>query len=533
MKDNIRPIAAALIVAVIANSANAQITPRQPSLTAVAAITRGATTGSSAPVYPASGGTGVTTATRTASDLRYQQGASESIVRSPEMHLRDTVQATDFGADPTFTKDSVAAINAALATGKNVRISPGHYIIKAGWIDMTSPRQKLYCDGPATVLTVKRGAVNPTPALVLETSAIGAQFDGCTIDHDGAQFLGTGPYVPLTWNNTTTGTHSNDGLGNAVLIMANYAKFSGVVTRGWDNCIGLGNFNLKTGIQTGSSPIQPSVDRTTTSYCGSGVHSWTPNYNQGAGVDVLTATGAIVSNSKDYHSYDGFWVDTSGGASASFSNLTSYYARMTPKLTSSYGWHTTYAGIGFYLSGADRNFNGSISAGMSGTSCVNCTAVQPAAQGLQIDQHSNGVSVTNFHAYRPGLECIWDRSGQAQFTNVLCDSANYLAGNTAYGIAAPITAAIQVDASNTSGVTSQFQNTHAKFVGLTIAQDPTRAPNYHYALSLANYGAVATVSITNGNITAGTAGAFYRPVNTMLQVIDPVKPSPDQAAHPQ
>ncbi|CAP56553.1 glycosyl hydrolase family 28-related protein [Gluconacetobacter diazotrophicus] len=441
--------------------------------------------------------------------------------RTLAAHLGDVVNVLDYGADNTGATDAVGAINQAIATGRNVYIPQGKYTITAGWIDMTTPGQRVYCDGPQTTLTVARAGYAPSPALVIEPSAVMAEFRGCTIDHNGAQFLSTGPFVPLAWNNTTIGTHTNDGLGNAVLVMADYARFEGTVTRGWDNCVGLGSFSLTTGAQTTTpAPKSPTVTQTHTSYCGVGNHSSTPVYNQGAGVDVLTATGAIVSDSTDFMSHDGFWIDTSGGAGASFSNLTSWYAQRTPTLPSG-GWGYAQGGVAFYLSGSNENFDGSTNALLAGSSCVNCTAIQPQMQGLVTDLHSNGLTVANLRVVRPGLECIWQRSGHTVYSNVQCDTPNYLAGQTiaAGETPAPQVAAVQIDASNTSDVTApDILNTLAEFNGLSVTA--AGSPSYTYTLSLGSYGNNPAVKLNGVSLTPGTAGTFYRGAGA-LSILDP------------
>ena len=430
-------------------------------------------------------------------------------------------------ADTTGTTVLDAPLAAALATGKNVFIPPGTYTLH-NWIDMVTPGQRVYCGGPATTITAVRAGYAPSPMLVIEPSATDARFANCTLDHNGGQYLGTGPYVPLSWNNTTVGTHTNDGLGNAVLVMADRAKLSGVnVKRGWDNCIGLGLFNLTTGSQTATpAPSAPVVTEGTTSYCGTGVHNFAPNYEQGAGVDVLTASGAIVSLNVDWYSYDGFWVDTSGGASASLSDDTAFYTQISPTIFSG-GWLTTPGGNAFYFSGANINFDGTggnASDALAGSSCTNCTAIMPQAQGIVVDDHSNGTIISNFRAVRPGLQCIWDKSGQTRFTNTYCDSPNYLAGFTgiAPGTAAPNTAAIQVDATATAGVTAQFRNTFAIFDGLTVFN--TGSLNYTYAVAeSASGGAFAGVTVTSPNVAAGATGYYSSPGgSSFLNVIDPL-----------
>ena len=73
-----------------------------------------------------------------------------------EIRPNDVANILDYGADPTGTSDSIAAINTALGTGRNVRIPRGTYIITAGWIDMKVAGQRLFCEDSATITVVQR-----------------------------------------------------------------------------------------------------------------------------------------------------------------------------------------------------------------------------------------------------------------------------------------------------------------------------------------------------------------------------------------
>ncbi len=412
------------------------------------------------------------------------------------------------GADPTGATDSIPAFRAALATGRDVHVPKGRWSITKGWIDMTIPGQLLVCDTPGTAITVKRPGRNPSPALIIEPSARGAAVRGCVIDHDGKQFLDTGSFVPLDPMNTTAGSHATDSLGNAVLVMADGASFSGTVVNGWDNCIGLGLFNLRTGAQS-LGPLAPVVRNTTTRNCGSGRHHYDPDFYQGAGVDVLTATRAVVADSEDWSSYDGFWVDTSGGGSASFSNLTAHSTRMSrPLFHTPDPWHVTPGGVAFYLSGSTRNYDGSTSAALAGSSCTHCTAIRPGAQGLLVDLHSNGTVISDLRVVDPGLECIWIRAGSHRLDGVVCDGAG-AAGHSAVGagVRVPRVSAIQVDASRTPDASAVFWNTRVQLNHLVVDGSP---PAYAYAVALGGYdGQAPDVVLTHASMQAGVLGRSF------------------------
>ena len=423
---------------------------------------------------------------------------------------RDVVLTAYEGADPTGATDSIRAFQAALAGGRNVHVPKGRWSITKGWIDMTIPGQVLVCDTPGTVITVKRPNKNPSPALVIEPSAKRAAVEGCVIDHDGKQFLDTGSFVPLDPMNTAAGSHATDSLGNAVLIMADQASFSGTVVNGWDNCIGLGLFDLRTGAQL-RGPYAPVVRNTTTRNCGSGRHHYDPDYYQGAGVDVLTAIGAVVSDSEDWSSYDGFWIDTSGGGSARFSNLTAHFTRMSrPLFHVKDPWHVTPGGVAFYLSGSTRNFDGSPAATLAGSSCTGCTAIRPEAQGLLIDLHSNGAVVSGLRVVDPGLECVWIRAGSHSLDHVTCDGAGGARKlPAAVGVPKPPrVSAIQIDASRTPDASPVFWNTKVWLDHLVV--NGSSPPGYGYAVALGSYeGQAPDVILTRAILKAGTFGRSF------------------------
>lgn len=469
--------------------------------------------------------------------IPFNNGTTGASTITTQAELRaGAVNAADYPTiDPTGTVDSISGFQAAINTGRDVHIPPGNYIITAGWLDIVTPGQTVFCDSPATKITVSRGsgAYAPSPAVIIEAAAVGARLKNCTIDHNGAQFLTTGAFVPLAWNNTTVGTHANDALGSAVLIMANFAEAEGVkVLNGWDNCTTLGLYSLTTGTQSGGQPFSPKYRNGYSGGCGAGTHSWTPSYHQGAGVDVATASAAIVTDSIDWQSYNGFWVDVGGGASAELSNLVSYYNPVSvPLQTTCDKWHTGNAtacsgslgGNCFYISGANRDFSGSngsmpipaaptAGASLWGTNGTNLKCVGAQGVGFWVDAMANGGVFDNVRVIQSGLEAMYIGGGTTVFNNTYIDQANYLKGYAGFGTAGPATAAIQVTTNSNSSDTSAakiFNNTTAIFNNLVVT-NKSGTPNYTYDVAVASFSpATATAIIRGFTYTPGTSGNVY------------------------
>ncbi|POS10240.1 hypothetical protein C3Y08_01985 [Burkholderia gladioli] len=79
------------------------------------------------PLSFASGGTNATTALGATAQLQYQPASG--VVRSVAAKLGDIVNALDYGATCTGTGDDTAAIQAAVATGKEITLPPGTCVV--------------------------------------------------------------------------------------------------------------------------------------------------------------------------------------------------------------------------------------------------------------------------------------------------------------------------------------------------------------------------------------------------------------------
>ena len=101
------------------------------------------------------------TKTRDLADLGggFIQAGSSAVQRTVESKLQDFVSITDFGADPTGTNDSKAAIQAALNTGKAVLVPSGTFRVLST-LAVAAHGQKLYGLGNTSILKDETGLSN-------------------------------------------------------------------------------------------------------------------------------------------------------------------------------------------------------------------------------------------------------------------------------------------------------------------------------------------------------------------------------------
>ncbi|WP_186250816.1 glycosyl hydrolase family 28-related protein [Burkholderia gladioli] len=118
-------------------------------------INGGTITGLSSPIGFSSGGTNATTALGATAQLQFQP--TSGVVRSVAAKLSDIVNALDYGATCTGTGDDTAAIQAAVATGKEVTLPPGTCVVTdaitlatQGQIVHGSGRKRTIISVPAT-----------------------------------------------------------------------------------------------------------------------------------------------------------------------------------------------------------------------------------------------------------------------------------------------------------------------------------------------------------------------------------------------
>lgn len=370
--------------------------------------------------------------------------------------IRASVSVLDYGADPSGKKDSAPAINAALASGRDVVIAKGNYVLTAGWISMTLPHQTLSCM-PGARLRVVRPGRNPTPALIIAQSAVGARLNGCQIDHDGGQFLPLSPFYPIAWNDGITAiegkglannpqgkTLRNDGFGVGVLVMADAAELRDVtVLRGWDNSIMVANYRMDAPGQS-LGPYGVRLTNVRTADAGAGAHSWDPKFYMGCGIDIGTGVDTMLHDVVDDRSHIGFCVDEAGGASAHFVNAISHAARMTkapfikPDRVSSYypdphdPWHaSTISGSAFFFGGSTlSSLTGKPMKDLHESVCTNCQAMEPDGVGVWLSRISDGVRFEGLKIIRPGLEGIWALGGTHTFVDTTIEQPNAFRGST-------------------------------------------------------------------------------------------------------
>jgi len=78
--------------------------------------------------------------------IGYQEGQSNSVVRTVAQKLQESVSVLDFGADPTGTVDSATAIQSAINSNKSVYFPSGTYLCSAQ-ITKTTGFFHIYGDG--------------------------------------------------------------------------------------------------------------------------------------------------------------------------------------------------------------------------------------------------------------------------------------------------------------------------------------------------------------------------------------------------
>lgn len=417
------------------------------------------------------------------------------------------------GANPTGEADSVSAINAALATGRDVYLPGGTYVVGTDWIRMTIPNQRLFCDGPSTRIVVARhggsGTHSASPALVIYQSAVGARFEGCSVDQNGAQFGGDFPNVPLQALNSRSGAGAfNAALGTAVLVMADFAQINGVqVTRGWNVCVGFGVFDFNTG-QPSPGPVGASYTNSTTSYCGRGLVSGRPNYREGAGVDNFSGLGIRVTNNLDFGSQVGLYLDT-GASSTIVDTFASYNAEISPHIAGT--WQNTIGGDSLWIGSQNRLFNGETWGAPKGPTIVNnFYAFQPMRHCVFGFWSVTGATLNNIKCVRPGLEGIRMEGGMNIMSNVWVDQANWLKGNTSIdpGIPAEQTNAVQINANSASYLSSLYWNTDIVIDGLNVTAG--EEAKYAYAIGMESSGSNRPkLRVTPGNVIASGQFGMY------------------------
>jgi len=137
--------------------------------------------------------------------------------------------------------------------------------------------------------------------------------------------------------------------GIGILLMGDRGTADSVYVRNsWDGGIGVGRFDIATGVQTTSAPSDVTVINTKTFNTGRGVQTQGENpFNAGSGVNNLTGQGTKIIGCTDYGSTQGFIADFAGGASTTF---VACRAVASKKSTAMVG--QDIGGQGFYIGSA-------------------------------------------------------------------------------------------------------------------------------------------------------------------------------------
>lgn len=323
-------------------------------------------------------------------NLPFLQSGTGAVSRTLQSKMRDMKSVHDVGAVGDGTTDDTAALQQALANYDHVFIPPGTYKI-TDTLQITRSGQEIW-GVQNSYISMAAGSISTVrPAILVRTSAAKCVLRGFSVDHNGDDWPNAAGFSSLI------GSLAGDARGNAVLVMADNASLQDIsVYNGWDNCIGIGEFDLATGLQS-AGPDAVNIDGCETFNGGCGKHDWGPAppgwYFQGAGIDVLTGTNAVVSNCTDYGSYDGFWADISGGGSATFVNCVSVNCAANeiwsdaaagsnqPWNTNGFGGTLTGAGAGWLKTPGGLAFY----SGTYGTQFIGCVAKNPGMYGFVFD----------------------------------------------------------------------------------------------------------------------------------------------------
>ena len=316
-----------------------------------------------------------------------------------------------FGVKGDGVTDDTANLQKAIASGFNLWFPPATYLVSSTLM-VTKAGQMLSGAGQNANIKFLPGAA-VQPIMIVAQSAANARISALGFDHQGSLFPAPTVFAP-----GLLGGGGGDARGNALLVMADGAQVDHVyVDNAWDNGIGFGNFDLTTGAEA-AGPDHVKASNCSTYNCGTGKHGWgyapLGYYNQGAGIDMLTATNFVVANCTDYASYNSFWCDTLGGGRGLFVNCTSidcqqgsiwsdaaqggnqpwYMSGFGTSITfAGSGWMKTPGGVAFYSGSYDVQF-------------LNCTAINPAWIGFGFDSNSSGNLATNCRvvgAQGPGI----------------------------------------------------------------------------------------------------------------------------------
>jgi hypothetical protein len=458
--------------------------------------------------------------------------------RTLENRFADVVNVKDFGAKGDGVTDDTAAIQAAFSSGKDLFFSSGTYRI-TGYLTLSTANQTIRGSGSSSIINFDSASVaNIQPAIVITQSATDGSLCHLTINHNGQNWATSAYFVPNLFGTIAggnSGSLAGDARGVCLLVMADKYRIDSIsVLRGWDNGIGVGNFNLTTGAQS-AGPDQVKINQCHTFGNGIGKHNWGPApsgfYNQGAGIDILTGTNFLVSNCTDFGSYGGFWCDITGGGKGSFVNCvaenTPVSAIWSDAATGSgganawavpnnvFGGNITGAGAGWYKTPAGIGFY----SGSYGVQFTNCTSLNAGTHGFVADFTSSANQFTSCRAVTSGMHGFVDAGVNNTYTAPVIEGAGVAAGTTSASgsVCPPIDAFLVKGSIAPNTETPAITNPVVKGTQVYPAVSPTITHNYCIATRASADGTkFSNAAVIGGFLTTGISGIFASDANCKI-----------------
>jgi len=148
-------------------------------------LTTGANAGD---IVEAIAGLGAANGTLYATDIKYNEGATNAVTRTLETKLQETVSVLDFGADPTGNTDSSTAIANAIAVGSRIFFPPGTYLCNivlngAQGITLSGASQGQYNGTAPNYQGARLVPYNTSnPVITIQTNSISCVVENLLID---------------------------------------------------------------------------------------------------------------------------------------------------------------------------------------------------------------------------------------------------------------------------------------------------------------------------------------------------------------
>lgn len=301
--------------------------------------------------------------------------------------------------DPSCAIDQTQALRAAVAAaaGQKLVLPKGTFCLKtaASTLAITAPKSTIEGQGAATVIKWAAPRGTPiAPIIDVRASATQVTIHDIAFDHNTVSGSYTDPtyFGKDPWGGVAVSIQGDDFNGYGLW-----------VKEGFDNCIGIAAMDPTKQIAIAGSPQRFTLNNIHTENCGSGVHSADRGGpgKLGAGINVGAGSAGVISNAVDFRSYCSFTADVGAGASASWSNITSFYARVdqrrdTPAL---------------YIGSPNNSFS-------------NVTIIQPAGVGVWLDFGAAGSQLSNVNVKGAGTSCLRIK-GSAAWSNVTCSDPSF------------------------------------------------------------------------------------------------------------